>query len=200
MKKTTKLSSLVLLFMGTTIGAGVSADTAETLGSVSFSAGDLKMGYVSPLAFGTKTISASAETFYAAPDEDKALYVEFQDLRGVTATEANATLTVEQKAQFTNGTNSLDAAEISFTNAKSENAGGGDYKPEIEMSDSLKLTPGEASNVASVDGTVGDFKVNFGEFSDYDANIDGPVSLMVPSGVMKTGAYTSTLEWTITAD
>jgi len=162
-------------------------------------AGALAIDYASNLDFGSHSISSTDATYYASADttafsgKTVADFVEMHDLRGTGAGAGNWTLTVTQKGQFNNGSADLTGAQLSFTNAQSENAGGGTYTPQSVAS--YTLTPGTAQTVMTGDGTVGQFLTSYGASSDYKGQeTAGPVSLYVPSGSAAQGSYTSTLE------
>ncbi|QDK70866.1 WxL domain-containing protein [Lactococcus protaetiae] len=163
--------------------------------------GALAIDYASDLDFGTHEISASQATYYANPDSTAfstpvAAFVEMHDLRGL-GTGNDTQLTVTQLAQFTNGSSNLNGAALSFSAGTGVNAGGGSYVPTSVAG--FTLTPGNAQNVMSTDGTVGQYLTSYGQASDYKGTeVGGPISLSVPSGSAVAGNYTATLQWDLT--
>jgi len=166
-------------------------------------AGALAIDYASNLDFGSHTISGTDATYYAAADstafsgQSVADFVEAHDLRGLGAGN-NWTLSVTQKAQFSNGTSNLTGAQLSFTSGTAKNAAtGASYTPSATAS--FALTPGTAQTVMTGDGTVGQFLTSYGQASDYKGQeVAGPISLSVPAGSAQAGNFTSTLEWDLT--
>ncbi|MFK4935029.1 WxL domain-containing protein [Lactococcus garvieae] len=165
-------------------------------------AGALAIDYVSDLDFDTHKISASDQTYYAAPDThvfkdvSVANFVEMHDLRGL-GTGNNTELTVTQEEQFKNDKTELKSAVLSFSLGKGMNSKNGSYVPNSVAN--FALTPGEAQKVMSTDGTVGQFLTSYGVAADYKGSEEGgPISLSIPSGSARAGSYSATLHWDLT--
>ncbi|MBP1046986.1 WxL domain-containing protein [Enterococcus sp. BWM-S5] len=167
---------------------------------------DLNFGNI---AIGTTTANAASVALVddagVATGETRGNIVSFGD---VTGTYTGYTIYGELTSQFTNGTTTLDASTITYTNPLLATSGTGTIAAAPEAVVVLSKDGGTKSFVkaANTEGS-GLWTLEFGQSSTYTgsaatATDNKSVTLDIPTSVasaMTTGTYTATVTWTMGA-
>lgn len=171
--------------------------------------GTLSIDFVSAFHFGSQTISAQAQTYYAQPqrllnedgsvdeEEERPNYVQISDRR--PENERNGwQLAVTQSKQFeTTAGHQLSGASIRFTNQQLTTAQGG-KEPELQQTNPLILVPGQRRllMVAQGEEGTGTWVYRFGDRETAGES----VTLSVPKGTNpEATTYATTLVWELSA-
>lgn len=171
--------------------------------------GLLSIDFVSQFNFGSQSISAHDQTYYAQPqrllnedgtvneDEERPNYVQVSDRR--SENERNGwQLAVTQKEQFQTETKTeLAGAQLQLMNQQLVTAQGG-KEPSLQATNPLKLVPGNKRTLVRAEGNEGTGTWIY-RFGNADAARES-VALHVPKGATPEATkYSTTLVWELSA-
>lgn len=160
------------------------------------------------ISVGTTTVDASALALVddagTPTGKTRGNIVSFGD---VTGAPTGYTITANLTSQFTNGTTTLDAATITYTNPLLATSGTGTIAAAVPGSTTLSEGIESAPFVSAAAGEgSGLWTLEFGQSTDYagaSAGTDASsVTLDIPASVasgMTLGNYTATITWTMGA-
>ncbi|EYT94395.1 WxL domain-containing protein [Enterococcus mundtii] len=171
--------------------------------------GRLSIDFVSQFNFGTQSISATDQTYFAQPQrllnqdgtvnetEERPNYIQVSDRRSDTERHGWQ-LAVTQNTQFENEANhQLTGAQLRLTNQQLATAQDGSA-PELQQTNPLALIPGVKRVLLMAQGEEGQGTWIY-RFGDLDTASES-VALTVPKGATpEATAYKATLTWELSA-
>lgn len=168
--------------------------------------GPLQIVFAPNLDFGTHKVSSMDQTYTAAlqtvtttgessESQKRANYVQVADLTGE---QAGWQLKVTQLSQFTDGTDDLEGAKITFANGVVKEKANG-KQAETGFAGELTLVPGDSAlmMVAEPGKGMGNNSLSFGNASENEQLAEESITLFVPeSAIQKANTtYTTELDW-----